>query len=61
MLHAFENDLKARKAEHTLKCNIFYNLIQLACDPSQSMEFILEPDCTALDPMDYHLWFVLIF
>ncbi|MCP9259431.1 Cell division cycle protein 16-like protein [Dirofilaria immitis] len=26
VLQAFENDLKARKAEHTLKCNIFMNL-----------------------------------
>ncbi|KAL4003183.1 Nucleoporin autopeptidase family protein [Acanthocheilonema viteae] len=63
VLHAFENDLKARDAEHTLKCNVFYNLIQLACDPTQSMEAVLEPSCTALDPMDYHLcwhlWFIL--
>uniref|UniRef100_A0A1I8EGQ7 Nuclear pore complex protein Nup98-Nup96 n=1 Tax=Wuchereria bancrofti TaxID=6293 RepID=A0A1I8EGQ7_WUCBA len=34
VLHAFENDLKAREVEHTLKCNIFFKLIQLACDPS---------------------------
>lgn len=63
VLHAFENDLKAREVEHTLKCNIFFKLIQLACDPSQSMEVVLEPDCTALHPMDYHLcwhlWFIL--
>ncbi|VDK70240.1 unnamed protein product [Litomosoides sigmodontis] len=63
VLRAFENDLKTRKAEHTLKCNVFYKLIQLACDPSQSMEAILEPGCTATDPMDYHLcwhlWFIL--
>uniref|UniRef100_A0A1I7VTA0 Nuclear pore complex protein Nup98-Nup96 n=1 Tax=Loa loa TaxID=7209 RepID=A0A1I7VTA0_LOALO len=63
VLHAFENDLKAREAEHTLKCNVFYKLIQLACDPSQPMEAILEPGCTSLHPMDYHLcwhlWFIL--
>uniref|UniRef100_A0A0R3RH94 Nuclear pore complex protein Nup98-Nup96 n=1 Tax=Elaeophora elaphi TaxID=1147741 RepID=A0A0R3RH94_9BILA len=63
VLHAFENDLKARKVEHSLKCNIFYKLIQLACDPSQSVEALLEPGCTAIDPMDYHLcwhlWFIL--
>ncbi|CAG9539116.1 unnamed protein product [Cercopithifilaria johnstoni] len=62
-LHAFENDLKAREAEHTLKCNVFYKLIQLACDATQSMEAVLEPGCTAVDPMDYHLcwhlWFIL--
>uniref|UniRef100_A0A915Q2U3 Nuclear pore complex protein Nup98-Nup96 n=1 Tax=Setaria digitata TaxID=48799 RepID=A0A915Q2U3_9BILA len=63
VLHAFENDLKARKAEHALKRNVFYELIQLACDPSRSMELILEPNCSATHPMDYHLcwhlWFIL--
>ncbi|VDO66409.1 unnamed protein product, partial [Onchocerca flexuosa] len=63
VLDAFENDLKMRKAEHTLKCNIFYELIQLACDPSRSMDAVLEPSCTSIRPMDYHLcwhlWFTL--
>uniref|UniRef100_A0A8R1U0N8 Nuclear pore complex protein Nup98-Nup96 n=1 Tax=Onchocerca volvulus TaxID=6282 RepID=A0A8R1U0N8_ONCVO len=63
VLDAFENDLKMRKAEHTLKCNVFYELIQLACDPSRSLDAVLEPSCTGIHPMDYHLcwhlWFIL--
>ncbi|VDK60304.1 unnamed protein product, partial [Gongylonema pulchrum] len=43
VFHAFENDLAARKATITLKCDMFYELLHLACDPSYPMEVVLEP------------------
>lgn len=56
-MRAFESDLAARKAENTLQCDVFYELIRLACDQSYSLEAVLEPNYSSVDPMDYHLRF----
>ncbi|VDN08047.1 unnamed protein product [Thelazia callipaeda] len=63
VLLAFENDLKSRKVENELEHNIFYELIQLACDMGRSLDSIIEPDYMNLDSFDYHLcwhlWLIL--